>query len=488
MAVLAIRLSGHRNGVSRLHGRVSRKMWSGVWPGISAEEVPIGHVTNGVHVRSWLSDEMAHLFDRYLGPQWIDEPLNQEMWQRIYQIPDSELWRSQERLRERLVGFARRRLDQQLRRRGALLQELQQAQEVLDPEALTIGFGRRFATYKRATLLFRDSERLARILNDPERPVQIIFAGKAHPADDDGKRFIQEIVHFCRRKEFRKRVVFLEDYDLNIARYLVQGVDVWLNTPRRPHEASGTSGMKVPPNGGINVSILDGWWDEAYDTEVGWAIGRGEEYPDPAGQDEVESRALYDLLEEELVPLYYQRSEDGLPRGWTAKMKAAIERLTPRYSTNRMVREYTESYYLPALQHWARLAGNKFQAARALARWKYQMAQAWSGVQLLDVTAPSESEIEVGGELPVECVVNLGGLEPQDVTVELYYGHLDPVGGISTPAKRAMRHERPRGDGTHEFSGEVPCENSGQHGYAVRVLPHHANLVQPWDLGLVVWS
>jgi starch phosphorylase len=488
MAVLAIRLSGHRNGVSRLHGRVSRKMWSGVWPGISPEEVPIGHVTNGVHVRSWLSDEMAHLFDRYLGPQWVDEPLNQEMWQRIYQIPDSELWRSQQRLKERLVGFARRRLDRQLRRRGALLQELQQAQEILDPDALTIGFARRFATYKRATLLFRDSERLARILNDPQRPVQIIFAGKAHPADDDGKRFIQEIVHFCRRKEFRKRVVFLEDYDLNIARYLVQGVDVWLNTPRRPHEASGTSGMKVPPNGGIHVSILDGWWDEAYDTEVGWAIGRGEEYPDPAGQDEVESRALYDLLEEELVPLYYQRGEDGLPRGWTAKMKAAMERLTPRYSTNRMVREYTESYYLPALQHWARLAGNKFQAARALARWQDRVAQGWSGVQLVEVAAPAESEIEVGGELSVQCVVNLGGLEPQDVTVELYYGHLDPFGEVSTHATRTMRHERPRGDGKHEFSGEIPCENSGQYGYAVRVLPHHANLIQPWDMGLVVWS
>ncbi|NTU59869.1 MAG: glycosyltransferase family 1 protein, partial [Deltaproteobacteria bacterium] len=368
MAVLALRLSGFRNGVSRLHGEVSRKMWAGIWPGVPAEEIPIGHVTNGIHVRSWLSDEMARLFDRYLGPQWYDEPLGQEIWERVRQIPDNELWRSLERLKERLVGFVRRRLSEQLVRRGAPAAEIQGAEEVLDPEALTIGFARRFATYKRATLLFKDPERLARILNDPQRPVQILFAGKAHPADNEGKRFIQEIVHHCRRKEFKKRVVFLEDYDINIARYLTQGVDVWLNNPRRPLEACGTSGMKVPPNGGLHLSILDGWWDEAYDGKNGWAIGRGEEYADPIQQDEMESHALYDLLEEEVVPLYYGRGEDGLPRGWIAKTKLSIEALTPVYNTNRMVRDYAEEYYLPALHHWSRLSQTEFQAARALAR------------------------------------------------------------------------------------------------------------------------
>ena len=489
MAVLAIRLSARRNGVSRLHCEVSRKMWAGVWPGVPAgDEVPIGYVTNGIHVRSWLSDEMARLFDRYLGPQWVDEPLDQEMWERIHQIPDNELWRSLERLKGRLVGFVRRKLAEQLRRRGAPPHEVQQAEEALDPEALTIGFARRFATYKRATLLFRDPERLAKILTHPERRVQIIFAGKAHPADNEGKRFIQEIVHHCRRKEFQNRVVFLEDYDVNIARYLVQGVDVWLNTPRRPLEACGTSGMKVLANGGLHMSVLDGWWDEAYEPEVGWAIGRGEEYSDATAQDDTESRALYDLLEQDVVPLYYRRGEDDLPRGWIAKMKASIQRLTHRFDTNRMVREYTESYYLPALNHWSRLARNEFQAARALSRWGQRVSAAWPGVQLLSVTAADQSEFTVGSVFPVRCVASLNGLDPQDVQLELYYGPLDPFGGLAAPLKKAMRLEGVRPDKTHEFTGEVTCEKSGKYGYTVRILPHHPNLVNPWELGRAVWG
>ncbi|MBI5441898.1 MAG: alpha-glucan family phosphorylase [Deltaproteobacteria bacterium] len=488
MAVLAIRLSGQRNGVSRLHGEVSRKMWAGVWPEIPADEVPIGHVTNGIHVRSWLSDEIARLFDRYLGPQWIDEPMNHEVWERVRQIPDNELWRSMERLKERLVGFVRRVLAQQLRRRGAAGHEIQGAEEVLDPEALTIGFARRFATYKRATLLFRDPERLARILNDPRRPVQVLFAGKAHPADNEGKRFIQEIVHFCRRNEFRKRVVFLEDYDINIARYLVQGVDVWLNTPRRPLEACGTSGMKVPPNAGLHLSILDGWWAEAHDGENGWAIGRGEEYADGSAQDEVESHALYDLLEEEVAPLYYERGDDGLPRGWIARVKYAIEHLTPVFDTNRMVREYAEFFYLPAMHHWSRLSQTDFQAARALSRWKGRVSRAWSGVRFVEVSTPDSGEWLVGGTFPVRCLVHLGDLDPKDIQVELYYGPLDAFGGLSEPKKRALRYEASRDQGVHEFAGEVPCERSGKYGYSLRVLPRHPNLTSPWELGLVAWS
>ncbi|MBI5016551.1 MAG: alpha-glucan family phosphorylase [Deltaproteobacteria bacterium] len=488
MAVLALRLCGYRNGVSRLHGHVSRKMWAGVWPGIPTEEVPIGHVTNGVHVRSWLSDEMARLFDRYLGPQWVDEPLNRDIWERVRQIPDNELWRAVERLRGRLVGFVRRKLAEDMRRRGISGAELHAAEEVLDPEALTIGFARRFATYKRGTLLLRDPERLARILNDPERPVQIVFAGKAHPADQEGKRFIQEIVHAARRREFRKRVVFLEDYDINVARYLVQGADVWLNTPRRPLEACGTSGMKVPPNGGLHLSILDGWWDEAYDGTNGWAIGRGEEYTDPSAQDDVESHALYDLLEQQVVPLYYNRGDDGLPRGWLARMKASLEGLTPVYDTNRMVQEYAEAYYLPALHHWARLSQSDFKAARALSRWKERVRQAWGAVQIVEVLAEGAGQRKVGADFPVRARVQLNGLDPRDVQVEVYYGPLDPFGGLSDPKRRPMRYETSRDRGVQEFVGEIPCEKSGQYGYAVRVLPHHPNLVDPWDMGLVVWS
>ncbi len=488
MAVLALRLSCHHNGVSRLHGAVSRRMWAGVWPGIPVDEVPIGHVTNGVHVRSWLSDEMARLFDRYLGPQWVDEPLNAGMWERIRQIPDNELWRAQERLKERLVGFVRRKLARQLHRRGAPAPEIARAEEVLDPEALTLGFARRFATYKRGTLLLRDPERLARILNDPQRPVQILFAGKAHPADNEGKRLIQEIIRLCRRREFRTRVVFLEDYDINVARYLVQGVDVWLNTPRRPLEACGTSGMKVPPNGGLHLSILDGWWDEAYEPSLGWAIGRGEEYGEPEAQDEVESRALYDILEEDVVPLYYGRGDDGLPRGWIAKVKASIERLTPRFDTNRMIEEYAERYYLPALHHGGRLSRNGFQAARALAAWRGRVRAAWAGVRVVEVVAGRRGELTVGDTLPLRAVVALPGLEARDVQVEVYFGPVDARGEVTAAASRVLRHDQTRPDGLLEFVGEVPCARSGQHGYAVRVLPSHPNLTSPWDPGLVTWS
>ncbi len=280
MAVLAMRLAYRINGVSQLHGRVSRQMWQEVWPQVPADEVPILGITNGIHPRSWISNDMAGLYDRYLGPRWSDRPADAKIWQQATRIPDEELWRTHERRRERLVTFARGRLRDHLEQQGGSPSEIGHADEVLDPEALTIGFARRFATYKRATLLFRDLERLARILGDKDRPVQLIFAGKAHPQDNAGKELIRQIIHLARRQEFRNRIVFLEDYDMDVARYLVQGVDVWLNTPRRPHEASGTSGMKATANGGLNLSILDGWWDEGYTPDTGWAIGGGEEYRD----------------------------------------------------------------------------------------------------------------------------------------------------------------------------------------------------------------
>jgi len=314
MTVLALRLANFSNGVSRLHGSVSRKMWKNLWPDLPEAEIPITSITNGIHTRSWLAPEMTQLYDRYLGIQWEDRPTDHSIWRRVDHIPDAELWRTHERRRERLVVFARRRLKAQLRRRGAPLSEIARAEEVLDPDALTIGFARRFATYKRGTLIFRNLDRLGAIINDKDRPVQLLFAGKAHPRDHGGKELIAEILHIARRPEFRRRIVFLEDYEINLARYMVQGVDVWLNNPRRPLEASGTSGMKVCPNGGINLSILDGWWVEGYAQDNGWAIGAGEEYTDLHYQDDVESRAIYDLLEQEIVPSFYTRSSDGLPR------------------------------------------------------------------------------------------------------------------------------------------------------------------------------
>lgn len=488
MAVLAIKLSCYRNAVSKLHGEVSRSMWTGVWPRITENEVPIGHVTNGIHTRTWLSDEFARLYDRYLGPDWIYEPLGEELWQRIWDIPDNELWRAKERLRERLVGYVRRTLKKQLKARGAGAQTLRDADEILDPEALTIGFARRFATYKRGTLIFRDVERLARIMNNQGRHVQIIIAGKAHPADDEGKRFIQEIIHHCRRKEFRKHLVFLEDYDLDMARYLVQGVDVWLNNPRRPLEASGTSGMKVPPNGGINLSVLDGWWDEAYDGEVGWAIGHGEESPDVAFQDEAEASALLELLEDELAPLFYDRKgEDDLPRRWINKMKTSMQRLIPVYNTNRMVKEYTEKYYLPALAHHSKLTATDHRAAKALVRWKGRVLGDWGQVGIVGVEEEEGRERAVGEEQFVRVRTRLGSLSPEDLQIEIYFGRIDSFGSMQEPRAIAMHPTSQPAAGEWIFEGRIPCKQAGKYGFTIRVLPRHPNLINAWEAGKVVW-
>ncbi len=336
MTVLALRTASFSNGVSKLHGQVSRNMWNSVWKSLPESEVPIGHVTNGVHFRTWVSIEMNQLYDRYLGPKWREEPADRRLWQRTESIPAGELWRTHERRRERLVGFARRQLRAQMISRGASKSMIEDADEVLSPDALTIGFGRRFASYKRATLLLRDPERLSRILNNPERPVQIIYSGKAHPRDDAGKQLIETIINLAARPDFRRKLVFLENYDMAVARYMVQGCDVWLNTPLRPQEASGTSGMKALANGAINVSTLDGWWDEAWQigarlhADVGWALGSGESYVDPVQQDQVEAAALYDLLEREIVPAFYDRRTDGLPRKWIAIMKTFDRDALPR--------------------------------------------------------------------------------------------------------------------------------------------------------------
>ena len=357
MPVLATRMSNKSNGVAKLHGEVSRKMWQWAYPGVPADEVPIGSVTNGIHIMTWLSREMKDLFVRYLPPEWTDDDSDPQVWKAVASIPDAELWRTHERRRERLVAFVRRRLRVQLERRGASKAEIDLADEVLNPDALTIGFARRFATYKRATLFMRDIERLKKLVNDPDHPMQFIFAGKAHPHDNPGKELIREIDRLSRTDEFRHRLVFLEDYDMNSARYMYQGVDVWLNNPRRPKEASGTSGMKVLANGGLNFSILDGWWAEGYDPQVGWAIGNGEEYSEDQWdmQDQIESEALYKILESDIVPLFYDRRIDGLPRRWISTVKESMIHLTPYFNTHRMVREYMQEYYMPTFEHMQQL-------------------------------------------------------------------------------------------------------------------------------------
>ncbi len=486
MALLALRTTAKANGVSRLHGEVSRRMWADIWAAVPREEVPIGHVTNGIHTRSWTSADMTTLLQRYLGPDWLERPADHSVWERIDQVPDVELWRVHERRRERLIAFARRRLAAQLRARGASKREIEAAREVLNPEALTIGFARRFATYKRATLLLRDPDRLRRLLTDPRRPVQFIFAGKAHPRDDGGKALIREIIHFARREDIRPHFVFLENYDIEIARYLVQGVDVWLNNPRRPLEASGTSGMKVIPNGGLNLSVLDGWWCEGYAPDTGWAIGHGEEYDDPDYQDEVESRALYDVLENEVIPLFYERKGDGPPRGWIAMMKASMRKLGPVFNTNRMVEEYVTRYYIPSAESWRKLSGDGFALARELVAWKQRVRAAWHEVGILDAGF-SRGEARVGERLEVEARVRLGSLSPDDVRVELWYGPLDADGEIEDGRAVELLSRGPAGPGNWVYEGRLPCEETGRFGYTARVRPWHPELVDRFDLASVRW-
>ncbi len=486
MALLALRTTAFANAVSELHGETSRKMFHSIWPNVSLDEVPIDHITNGIHTRTWIAHEMGELFSRYLGPNWINKPADQTIWQRVERIPDVELWRIHERRRERMVSFTRKKLADQLTNRGASPKEVEVAAETLNPEALTIGFARRFATYKRAALLLRDPERLKRLLKNPDHPVQFIFAGKAHPLDNGGKDLIKQIVHFARQEDVRKHIIFLENYDINVARYLVQGVDLWVNNPRRPHEASGTSGMKVVPNGGLNLSILDGWWCEGYNVDVGWAIGAGEEYDDPNYQDEVESKALFDVIENEIIPLFYNLSSDGLPRDWIKRMKKSLMELSPVFNTNRMVQEYTEKFYMKARENWEKLSADDFTKVKDLVRWKQNVKENWNQVKIVNAGV-QKKEVEVGFALKVETEIKLGNLKPEDVRVQVLSGPLDSDFNILSSEKEQMKCIGSVHEDLYKYEGYVPCDESGLFGYSLRIMPDHPDMTDQFGLELMRW-
>ncbi len=501
MPVLAIRLSDHRNGVSKLHGKVSRGMWSEIWPGLPVDEVPITSITNGVHAKTFVSAELNRLYERYLGFAWAENITDEEMWNDIDQVPDEELWRIHQRNKESLITFARRRLRAQLERRGSFHTELGQAEQVLDPEALTIGFARRFATYKRGNLLLREPERLAKMLSHNERPLQIIFAGKAHPRDAEGKEIIRQIIHFVSKYDVRRRLVFLEDYDIDVARYLVQGVDVWLNNPRVPMEASGTSGMKAALNGVINLSTLDGWWVEGYKPDGGWVIGAGETYDDMNYQDSVESQSLFNLLENEVIPLFYTRATDKLPRAWIRRMKNTLKWCAPRFNTYRMVREYTERFYLPADLKWRYLQQENLSRVRALSGWKQNLRQNWSGIKIRDVDvrveqgnvlAPLDTkhpELEVGANLRITAEVELGKVDPGDVAVQIYHGFIDSWRNINGAKTVQMAYKQKAAvEGAHIFEATLPCESSGQCGFALRIMPQNQDMTDPYEPGMIIWE
>jgi len=486
MTVLALRNASFANGVSRLHGEVARTMWKDLWPGLPEAEVPITSITNGIHTRSWISHDMAELFLRYLGPRFIENPGDASVWDRIESIPASELWRIHQIRKERLVFFVRKRLATQLRRQGSGAASVRTAEEVLDPQALTMGFSRRFATYKRASLLFRQPERLVRLLTDAQRPVQILFAGKAHPQDLPAKEIIKSVVGYARDARLRHRLVFLEDYDINVARYLVQGVDVWLNTPRRPLEASGTSGMKAAANGALNCSVLDGWWDEGHAVDTGWAIGDAEVYLDPEEQDRIECESLYHLLENEIVPLFWDRDRSGLPREWLTMMKASIRKLGSVFNTHRMVREYTERAYLPAHRLGRRWLDESLAGATELNQWRQRVDAAWPQVSVRLGETPVR-ELGVGTTLEVPVRVQLGSLSPDDVSVELRYGPLGPTGDIRDA--KVVRADLLRVEGGENvFVAKLPCGITGRCGFSARVLPRHADMLAPYTPLRITWE
>jgi starch phosphorylase len=464
-------------------------MWHNIWPDVPTDEVPIRHITNGIHTRTWLAPDIQFVLDRYLSNKWQSDPTEQSVWEGVMQIPDEELWRAHERCRARLVAWTRQTLKEQLIRRGAGYDEIAAADSVLDPEALTIGFARRFASYKRGALLMRDPERLRKLLEDTARPVQFLFAGKAHPADMEGKELIKTIVNFARNPNIRRRIVFLENYDMNIARYLVQGVDVWLNTPRRGMEASGTSGMKAATNGVPNCSILDGWWVEGYSPDVGWAIGRGETYPDYNTQDAIESQALYDILEKQIVPLFYKRGVDNLPREWVARMKNCMSKLAPVFNTNRMVRQYAEQFYIPANVRGLALAAEGFKRGLELAREKDKLRRQWNAIRVVGVHNSGNGHYKVGQTLDVEALVDLpADIKPDDLQVQLYTGRLNASGELESAAPMTMNMTRQMGPSRYLFTGSVECRTSGRQGFAIRILPGYSDLATPFEPGLITWN
>jgi starch phosphorylase len=490
MVVMGMRLAQRVNGVSALNGQVSREMFTGLWPGFDTSEVPIGSITNGVHAPTWVARQILDLATAGAESASAAAALPEDghAWERVAHTAPARLWEIRRVLRSQLVAQARQRVRASWRQRGASDAELVWTDEILDENVLTIGFARRVPPYKRLTLMLHDPERLTALLLDPEWPVQIVIAGKAHPADDGGKRLIQQMVKFADDPKVRHRIVFLPDYDMAMARALVQGCDVWLNNPLRPLEACGTSGMKSALNGGLNLSVRDGWWDEWYDGADGWAIPSADGVADPDRRDELESAGLYDLLGQTVAPLFYDADQDGLPRRWLEMVGHTLRALGPRVQASRMVREYVTELYLPAARASRALTdgtGEPFAAARELAIWKRRVSRAWSEVAVEHVEA-LDGDQGPGGKLVVRASVRLGELTPDDVAVEVVYGRVGDDDEILGPDCNALTVEGPPGeDGVARYAGEAELGRPGPFGYTVRVVPQHPLLASSAELGLV---
>ncbi|MBU8833996.1 alpha-glucan family phosphorylase [Mycolicibacterium goodii] len=489
MAHMGLRLAQRANGVSLLHGRVSRTMFNELWPGFDPDEVPIGSITNGVHAPTWAAPQWLQLGRELIGGELGESALESEVWARLQQVEPGHLWWIRSQLRETLIADVRARLRRSCLERGAAEAELGWIATAFDPSVLTIGFARRVPTYKRLTLMLRDPGRLEKLLLDEDRPVQLIVAGKSHPADDGGKALIQQVVRFADRPEVRHRIAFLPDYDMSMARLLYWGCDVWLNNPLRPLEACGTSGMKSALNGGLNLSIRDGWWDEWYDGENGWEIPTADGLDD-GRRDDLEAAALYDLLENAVAPKFYERDEHGVPTRWVEMVRHTLQVLGPKVLASRMVRDYTEKYYLPAAESLRMTveaaSGEPFSAARELAAFRRRVEDVWPKVEITDVDSYGLPDTPLlGCELTLTATVQLAGLRPDEVVVQAVLGRVDDTDSIVDPVKVPMAHTGPDGNGAEVFSACTPLPVAGPVGYTVRVLPHHRLLAGDNELGLV---
>jgi starch phosphorylase len=487
MFILAIHMAQYCNGVSRLHGKVARRMWAHVWPGRPEDEVPIAHITNGVHVSSWISVENAPLFERHLGPDWYMSTQNRDIIDRIDEIYDEELWRAHEMSRSRLIRTCRKLMVKQYSRRNAPKKVIEEAETALDQKILTIGFARRFATYKRANLLLQNPDRLEAMIMDKDRPVQFIFAGKAHPKDNYGKELIKLIIDFAGRAGVRQRMVFLEDYDINIARHLTQGADVWLNTPRRPFEACGTSGMKAAVNGVLNLSVLDGWWCEGYSEESGWRIGNGEEYGDPAYQDAIESQALYNILENDVIPSFYKRKHGGLPDRWLRMMKASMKMGLQNFCSQIMVSRYGKKFYQPAAARFHELLADDGKIAKNIAAQHEHLESHWKEIQIAQPVSEKTGPFRVGETFKVTCEVNLGALTPDEVDVEVYYGLVKSLDTLTSSNTEVMNVVEDRGNGVYIYGCTLTCRISGRYGFTGRVIPCGDEFIR-FAPGLISWA
>jgi starch phosphorylase len=472
-----LRGSGAVNGVSQLHGKVSRSIFQTLFPRWPQEEVPIGYVTNGIHVSTWDSIASDELWTKHCGQaRWLGE--TDQVEAAIREVSDQDLWAMRQASRKTLVEYARRRYTRQLAESGGSQEEIAQAGQILDPEALTLGFARRFTTYKRPTLLLHDPERLIRLLTDPKRPVQILLAGKAHPADSPGQDMIRQWVQFTRRPEVQGRVIFLSDYDMLLTEQLVSGVDVWINTPRRPWEACGTSGMKVLGNGGLNLSELDGWWAEAYSPQVGWALGDGREHGNDPGWDAAEAAALYDILEKEVIPTFYARNADDLPIDWLAKVRASMTTLTPRFSANRAVRQYVTEYYLPAAETYEARRANQSALGMCLVNWRRQIEQEWHSMAFGDLQIETSE-----GQHHFRVEVIFGRVDPEAVQVELFAAE-----GEGQPWRQPMARgdKLPDREGGYVFNAQVPATRPASD-FTPRLIPYFCGVAVPLEISLILW-